>query len=294
MDIGLAVFGGFTPLQGGHRIYADTGRLLDCVMARRSRLPGSRYQRASRARDRLRAALLAAVPRRRSGDGRDLFSRLSLFTDSRGRRLRSQDVVSHVFGMLFAAHETTASTMALMMYSLARHREWQAQVRAELVAASGGEAPTFAELSDMPVVEAVFRETLRVYSPIQLLPRRTVRSFDWSGHRIPANSQVLLPTQLCHRDASLFEDPDSFQPDRFLAGSPRRPVDPFAWVPFGRGSHMCMGTHFALMEAKAFLVALLRSFDLQLAVMDEPAIQHLPVVRPKGRLRIALVPRRAR
>lgn len=124
--------------------------------------------------------------------------------------------------MLFAAHETTASAMALMMVSLARHRPWQDKVRAEIVAANPGD------------VEAVFRETLRLYSPIQLLP----------------------------------------------------------WVPFGRGRHMCMGTHFALMEVKAFLVALLRSFDLQLATTDEPAIQHLPVVRPKGRLRIAFVPRR--
>ena len=292
LDVGLAVFAGFESLQGDERMYADTGRVLDCVMARPSRLPGSRYRRALRARDRLRAALLAEVPQRRSGDGRDLFSRLSRFTDSSGRRLTDQDVVDHVFGMLFAAHETTASAMALMMVSLARHRRWQDQVRAEIVTANPGDAPTLAELSDMPVVEAVFRETLRLYSPIQLLPRRTVRSFDWSGHRIPANSQILLPTQLCHRDASLFEDPDSFRPDRFLAGPTRRPVDPFAWVPFGKGRHMCMGTHFALMEVKAFLVALLRSFDLQLATTDEPAIQHLPVVRPKGRLRIAFVPRR--
>ena len=293
LDIGLAVFGGFTSLQDDERIYRDTGRVLDCVMARRSRLPGSRYRRALRARDRLRATLLAEVPQRRSGNGRDLFSRLSRFTDSSGRHLRSQDVVGHVFGMLFAAHETTASAMALMMYSLARHGEWQAQVRAEVAVASAGESPGFEEISDMPVVAAVFRETLRLYSPVELLPRRTVRSFDWSGHRIPANSQVLLPTQLCHRDASLFEDPDSFRPDRFLAGSARRPVDPFAWIPFGRGRHMCMGTQFALMEVKAFLVALLRSFDLQLATFGEPAIRHLPVVRPKRRLRIAFVPRRA-
>ena len=195
--------------------------------------------------------------------------------------------------MVFAAHETTASALALMMYSLARHREWQAEVRAEIVAARPREAPTLDELSEMPVTEAVFRETLRLYAPIQLLPRRNVRPFDWSGHRIPANSHILLPPQVCHRDAQAFENPDSFQPGRFLAGSART-VDPFTWIPFGRGRHICMGTHFALVEAKAFFVALLRSFDLELATTNAPAIEHLPVLRPRGSLPIRFARRRAR
>lgn len=291
LDIGLSVFGGFASTQSSETIYSDTVRVLDGLMARRSQLPGSRYHRAVRARDRLRAALLAEVPRRRDGDGHDLFSRLSRFSDSNGRRLRDQDVVDHVFGMLFAGHETTASAMALMMYSLARHREWQAQARAEIVARNPGEPPTLEGLSDMPVLEAIFRETLRLYAPIQFLPRRNVRPFDWAGHRIPANSHITLPPQVCHRDPALFEDPESFRPERFLAGPAYRPVDPFAWVPFGRGAHMCMGTHFALLEVKALFVPLLRSFDLELPTTSAPALQHLPLVRPRGKLPIRFVRR---
>ena len=227
----------------------------------------------------------------RGGDGQDLFSRLSRFTDSSRRQLRDGDVVDHVFGMLFAAHETTASAMALMMYSLARHREWQAQVRTEIVARNPGEPPTLEGLAGMPVVEAVFRETLRLYAPVQFLPRRNVRPFEWSGQRIPANSHVTLPPQLCHRDPALFEDPNSFQPERFLDGPTLRPVDPFAWVPFGRGSHMCMGTHLALLEVKALFVPLLRLFDLELSTKREPTLQHVPLVRPRGRLPITFVRR---
>ncbi|MYE25299.1 MAG: cytochrome P450 [Gammaproteobacteria bacterium] len=244
-----------------------------------------------RARNRLRDAFLADVPRRRTAEGRDLFSRLSRYTDSSGRRLSDEDVVDHVFGMFFAGHETTASAMSLMMYSLARHPEWQARLRTEIAARNLSDAPTLEALSDMPVAEAVFRETLRLYAPIQFLPRRSVRSFDWCGHRIPANSHILLPPQVCHRDESLFEDPNSFRPDRFLTGSARQQVDPFAWVPFGRGSHMCMGTHFALLEIKALFVPLLRRFDLELAMTDAPALQHVPLLRPKGKLPIKFVQR---
>ncbi|MYB39195.1 MAG: cytochrome P450 [Gammaproteobacteria bacterium] len=291
LDIALAVFAGFSLPRRDETMHSDTERMLDGVLARRSMLPGSRYRRALRARNRLRGAFLAEVPRRRDADGVDLFGRLSRFTDSSGRRLGDQDGVHHVFGMIFAAHETTASAMSLMMHSLARHPEWQARLRAEVVARCPDETPTLEELSDMPVAEAVFRETLRLYSPIQFLPRRNVRPFDWCGHRIPANSHVLLPPQLCHRDASRFEDPDSFRPDRFFAGSARQHVDPFAWVPFGRGSHMCMGTHFALLEVKAFFVHLLRLFDLKQTMTDAPAVQHLPLLRPKGRLPMTFVRR---
>ena len=286
LDIGLAVFRGFAPGQGDETIYSDAGRVLDGVIAPPSRLPGSRYRRALRARNRLRGALLPEVALRRAADGCDLFSRLSRFTDASGRRLRDQDVVDHVFGMLFAAHETMASAMSLMMYSLARHREWQAEVRAEIVARNPGEAPTLEALSDMPVVDAVFRETLRLYAPIQLLPRRSVRPFNWSGHCIPANSHILLPPQVCHRDASLFEHPDSFRPDRFLTGPARQHVDPFAWIPFGRGSHMCMGTRFALLEVKALFAPLLSRFDLELLTTSTPDLQHLPMLRPRATLPI--------
>ena len=292
LRVGLAVFGGFASAQGDKMIYADTVRMLDGAMARRSRMPGSRFRRALRARDRMRATLLAEVPKRRNGDGHDLFSRLSRFTDASGHRLSDGDVVNHVFGMLFAAHETTASAMALMMYSLARHREWQAQVRAEIVTRNLGEAPTLEELSSMPVAEAVFRETLRLYAPIQFLPRRNVRPFEWSGQHVPANSHITLPPQLCHRDPALFEDPHCFRPARFLDGPTHSPVDPFAWVPFGRGSHMCMGTHFALLEVKALFVRLLRLFDLELPTTSEPALQHLPLLRPARTLPIDFVRRR--
>ena len=125
----------------------------------------------------------------------------------------------------------------------------------------------------MPVTEAVFRETLRLYAPIQVLPRRNVRPFDTDGHRIPANSHILVSPQTCHRDPALFDDPECFLPGRFLAGSAAASVDPFAFVPFGKGSHMCIGMHFALMEVRAVFAELLRSYEIQLASERAPVIQ---------------------
>ena len=293
LDIGLEVFAGYPPAPDNEAVYRDTARVLDAVMAHRIRLPGSRYQRALWARDRLRARLLGDVHERRQGRRSDMFSQLARFEDEEGRRLSDQDVVDHMFGMLFAAHETTASAMSMMMLSFARHRDWQDKVRSEVLAACPGESPNFEQLATMPITEAVFRETLRLYAPIQLLPRRNVRPFDTNGHRIPANSHILVSPQTCHRDPALFDDPECFLPGRFLAGSAAAPVDPFAFVPFGKGSHMCIGMHFALMEVKAVFAELLRSYEIQLASERPPVIQWLPTLRPAERLPVRFVPIRA-
>ena len=192
LDIGLQVFAGFAPAPRNEAVYLDTLRILDGVMASRISIPGTRRWRALRARDRLRARLLAEVQERRNRPGDDMFTRLARFEDADGRKLSDRDIVDHMLGMLFAAHETTASTMSMMMFSLARHRDWQRQVRAEILAHDRGASPSFEQLGDMPVATAVLRETLRLFSPVQLLPRRNVRAFEFFDNHIPENSHILL------------------------------------------------------------------------------------------------------
>lgn len=138
--------------------------------------------------------------------------------------------------------------------------------------------------------DPVFRETLRLYSPVQLLPRRNVRGFEFRGKHIPGNSQILLSPQLCHRDRILFEQPHAFRPERFLATGPDNRADPFSFVPFGKGSHMCIGMRFATLAVKAFFALLLRTYYLQLSVDRLPVIQYLPMLRPRHRLPLCFVP----
>ncbi len=291
LDIGLQVFAGFAPAPENEVVYRDTVRVLDGVMASRVRIPGTRRWRALRARDRLRSRLLAELPGRRKGRGKDMFTKLARFEDSDGRRLSNRDIVDHMMGMLFAAHETTASALAMMMYSLARHPDWQEGVRAEVLAGNRVEPPGFEQLGEMPLTDAVFRETLRLYSPVQLLPRRNVRAFEFFDRRIPENSQILLSPQLCHRDPTLFEHSRAFRPERFLARGSEDQADPFSFVPFGKGSHMCIGMRFATLAVKAFFALLLRRYYLQLSVDRLPVIQYLPMLRPRHRLPLCFVPR---
>ncbi len=155
-----------------------------------------------------------------------------------------------MLGLPFAAHDTTTSALTTMCIRLAEVPVWQRRLREECrtVEEDCGETLDYEFLERLPLMDAYFRETLRQYSPLQMVPRRPVREFRFEGHRIPANAPILLFPQATHFDPEFFPDPERFDPLRFLD---RPPPEPFAFLPFGRGSHMCLGMHFAAMEGPA-------------------------------------------
>ena len=98
-----------------------------------------------------------------------------------------------------------------------------------------------------------------------------------------------MSPQVTHFDARYFKEPDRFDPERFL-GSPAKQV-PFAFTPFGKGSHMCLGMHFAYMEIKAVLYRLLLARNLEPDSQQELALEYLPIVRPTANMRVKFIPR---
>ena len=115
LDVALRVVAGFEPGPANEAVYRDLATVLDNVLAR----PGVRRWRGLRARDRLRRALRVELAYRRSSAGEDLFTHLAVQTDESGRRLSDGDVLDHMLGILFAAHDTTASALTTMCVRLA-------------------------------------------------------------------------------------------------------------------------------------------------------------------------------
>lgn len=284
LDIALRVFGGIKSGPTSATLNRDLTTVLDNVMA----LPGARRWRGLRARDRLRTALREELQVRRTAGGRDLFSRLTTQRDDAGRTLSDTDVVDHMLGLLFAAHDTTASALTTICMQLARFAAWQDHLRQECRALwenTRCEGLTYALIDQLPLIEAFFRETLRQYSPLQIVPRRSVREFVFDNYRIPANAPILLFPQATHFDPEFFPEPERFDPMRFIDSGSQ---DPFAFIPFGRGSHMCLGMHFASMEVKAVLYRLLLSREVRFAHGDDHALNYVPIVRPLKPVRLRL------
>ena len=220
------------------------------------------------------------ISTRRGSTGDDLFTQLVNTKDEQGRALCDEDIVDHMFGLLFAAHDTTASSLAMMFWLFARHRELQDRAIEECVQLyerTGSPRLRYEDLNDLPFIEACFKETLRMYAPIQFLPRRSLSAFSFNGLEIPPNTSILLAPQVTHFDPNIYAEPNEFLPSRFEGSAPQH----FSWVPFGKGSHMCLGMHFAYMEIKAVLYRLFLERRIELAEGEELDLEYMPIVRPK-------------
>jgi cytochrome P450 len=126
----------------------------------------------------------------------------------------------------------------------------------------------------------VFREALRLYPPVVLLPRRSLEPVEIAGVTLPERTIVFVNPYGLHMSPDVWPDPERFDPDRFL---PEREAlrHKSAWLPFGVGPRVCIGNHFAMMEGPLVLATLLRRarFELPSRPIEADAFATL---RPKG------------
>lgn len=221
-------------------------------------LPGGRWWRGLRGRQLLDGAIHAMVPHRRASDGDDLFAALCHATSEDGAAFSDDDIVNHMIFLLMAAHDTTTITLSVMVYELARHPVWQDRARAQSNALAT-DHPDFDTLEDLTVLDLVMRESIRLVPPVPSLPRRTTRDTEVLGHFVPGGTTVSVNPTLTHRLPGIWDDPDTFCPERFTA---ERAVDipAGAYVPFGGGVHRCVGMHFGRLEVLSVMHQLLRRF----------------------------------
>lgn len=252
--------------------------------------PGTQMARGVSGRRRVVAYFSEQVPLRRSrGDGEDLFSQLCRATDDEGALLSVQAIADHMSFLMMAAHDTLTSSFTSFVAQLAANPQWQGRLRAEI--ASLGLAPdepmTPAHLERMTLTEMAFQETLRLMPPVPSLPRRALKDFTFKGYAIPAGTGIGVNPMFTHHMAAIWPEPDRFDPMRFTDEA-QRGRHRFAWVPFGGGAHMCLGLHFATMQAKCFARYFLANVDASVAPGYRPSWQVWPIPKPRDGLRVTL------
>ncbi|HRI65451.1 MAG TPA: cytochrome P450, partial [Polyangium sp.] len=219
--------------------------------------------------------------RRRNPDAtKDLLTRL-LGAHDGADHMSDKQLRDEVLTLFVAGHETTAVSLSWSLYLLARHPQVYQQVQADVDALPN--EPTVADLPRLGSVLRVFKESLRMYPPLPLYVRDTIEDIVVGGYEIPKGTPVLLSPYVTHHRTELWSDPDTFDPDRFLpqneAGRHR-----YAYIPFSAGPRICIGNHFALMEATIVLGALLRNFKFSLESDAEVDGEIDSALRPKGGL----------
>lgn len=226
----------------------------------RADVPGGTWARGLRARRRLEKYFHARIPGRRRGDGTDLFSMLCRSVSDDGERFSDQDIVNHMIFLLMAAHDTTAIALSMLVYELGRNEAWQARLRDEAVRRPI-DAPTSAHLEDYPLLDAAFKEILRMYAPAGTLFRQAITDTEICGHFIPRHSQIAINVYASMRLPDWWPDPDTFDPDRFTTAAQHESISRYAFAPFGGGAHKCIGQHFADMTVKTVMHQMLRRFE---------------------------------
>jgi cytochrome P450 len=217
---------------------------------------------------------------------RDLFDLMNEARDPEtGAAFSDEQLGDEVATMILAGHETTATALFWALYLLALDPETQKQLAAEVrdVNASGA-----IEIERLRFTRAVIDETMRLYPPAFLIARAAAGPDAIAGLPVKKHDVILIAPWLLHRHEKLWRDPSAFVPSRFMTGTP---PDRFAYLPFGVGARVCIGAHFALVEATLALARLIGAF--QVALVDKEPVIPVGVVttQPNRSPMFAITPR---
>lgn len=204
---------------------------------------------------------------------KDLLSRMLEARDPvTGEGLSDENIRFQMVTFLAAGHETTSGLLSFALYFLVKHPNLMARAQAEVDEVLGMDtAPRFEHLAQLPYLERVLKEALRIWPPTPGWSRRPLEDTVIGGKYFVKRHQPLsvLPHML-HRDPKVWgEDPERFDPDRFAPEAVAK-LPPNAWKPFGTGARACIGSQFALTEAHLLLATMLQRFDL---IEHDPSYQ---------------------
>ncbi|KAH7834487.1 hypothetical protein Vadar_016570 [Vaccinium darrowii] len=220
-------------------------------------------------------------------------SLLRFLVDMRGADVDDRQLRDDLMTMLIAGHETTAAVLTWAVFLLSQSPSKMKKAQAEIDSVLGQGRPTFDSLKKLEYIRLIVVETLRLFPQPPLLIRRTLKSDslpgghkgDKDGYAIPAGTDIFISVYNLHRSPYFWDNPDEFEPERFLAQRqsegiegwagfdpsrspgalyPNEIISDFAFLPFGGGPRKCIGDQFALMESTVALAMLLQKFDVEL------------------------------
>ncbi len=274
-------------MQGFIRKTQTWRRLLPAWMPTPGRAAARRHMRE------LHGLLLELVAQKRASDGQgsDLLSRLLAARDEQGRGMDDDQLKDELLTLFLAGHETTALALSYALWLLAEHPQAMARARAELDVVVGEGQVTARHSRQLPWLDAVFQETMRLYPPAWVVGRAAAQDLVLGDLHVPAGTGLIMPQWVVHRDERWFDEPFAFRPERWLAES-HRPR--FAYFPFGGGQRTCVGNHFARMEAVLVLAAWLQVFEVRPVPGFHLAVEPSVTLRPRDGVKLELLRRDGR
>lgn len=247
-------------------------------------VPTPRNRAQAKAIARLDKIIYRMIEGRRASknDNGDVLSMLLLAQDEEdGSSMNDIEVRDEAMTLFLAGHETTSNALMWTFNLLAQHPEVRAKLEAELDRVLGGRTPAFEDLMQLPYALQVMQESMRLYPPAYLVGRESIEDVEIGDVKIPKGTIVMVNIWAMHRRADVFPDPMRFDPDRFKPEEMKK-IPRSAYVPFGGGSRICIGNHFALMEGQIVLATLAQRLTFERDAANEIELDPLLTLRPRG------------
>jgi cytochrome P450 len=195
-----------------------------------------------------------------SSPNTDILSALLEATDEHGVGLSEDELVGHASVLFAAGHETSSNALSWTLALLSQHPDIYAALHDELHGRLGGRAPHVAELAELPLLDQVVKESLRLLPPAPLNHRIAAVASELGGYAIERGTELISSAYHTHRIPEIYAEPQRFLPARWERLDP----GPYAYNPFGGGPRLCIGASFALLEIKLVLCLLVQRFRLAL------------------------------
>ncbi|MBX3083478.1 MAG: cytochrome P450 [Anaerolineae bacterium] len=196
-------------------------------------------------------------------DRHDLLALLMETRDEDGQPMSDEFVRNNILTLFFAGHETTANTLTWALYYLDKNPAVAAELHKEVDAVLGGRLPTLDDLPHLPYTAMVINETMRNEPTVAVIPRFVMNDTELGGYHLKGGSVAFVSPYILHHDPRWWTHPDQFDPTRFSAENEPN-IPKYAYLPFGGGPRVCIGNHFALMEAQILLATFASRYQFSL------------------------------
>ncbi|MEM7760253.1 MAG: cytochrome P450 [Cyanobacteria bacterium P01_A01_bin.40] len=226
--------------------------------------PWGNFERQKKAID---EAVYQEIATRRTEDNsqrQDILSLMMSAQDEAGEGMKDSELRDELMTLMLAGHETTATAIAWALYWVYRYPEVKEKLQTEI--ANLGVDPDPMAVAKLPYLDAVCKETLRIY-PVGMLtfPRTVLESTELLGYKLEKGEVLMGCIYLMHQRSDIYPEPNKFKPERFL----EREFDSFEFFPFGGGKRRCIGEALAMLELKLVLATIVSEYNLELA-SDRP------------------------
>jgi cytochrome P450 len=245
-------------------------------------IPGNSFHRLMRHTNAMESVVKKVIQRKKKEGlkGDDILSAMIRMHQEDPERLTETELIGHTTTMFRGGYNPNGMVLYWSLFLLSQYPDKLKLVRDELKVKLGGNIPTPEQLENLPYLEGVIRETMRLFPAGTWTGRLAMRSFELNSYSLPKGTWIVLSPYLTHRIPELFPEPYKFLPERWLSIRPSA----YEFMPFSAGPRYCIGTSLGLMQLKIALAIILQRYSLSLKPYTVVNCVGFNSIRPKNGL----------